>query len=371
MTASTLPRRLLLLAGTAAWAAVSITTLWQAEPGPRLAGWAAASLLFLALFLRNSLVSHVSPIALGSQTVTAAAMAALQCSGYEGLLLVLIAAQLATYATSRLGVVWIATQTLALAACIGVNWAPQAAFLLMPPYFGFQLLVFAAVRMVVEERRATERLQAANDRLMQLQAEVAQKVRVEERLRVANDMHDVLGHHLTALSLNLELAAHESGNAARLAIRTSQSLVRVLLSDVKSLVSNVSDDAPVDLQRELHELGSELPYPKLHVDFPPELAIFDVRASRVLLRVVQEIVTNAIRHGEARNVWIWIERAADRLRLRARDDGSGGTDFIEGFGLSGMRRRLEELGGSLDAAPAPSGGFEVRAELPDRRGEAA
>jgi signal transduction histidine kinase len=88
-----------------------------------------------------------------------------------------------------------------------------------------------------------------------------------------------------------------------------------------------------------------------------------------MLRAVQEIVTNSIRHGESENLWITIERTTEHLKLSARDDGQAIHAFEEGFGLSGMRRRLEALGGSLTAAPGASGGFEVCASLPCREQE--
>jgi signal transduction histidine kinase len=88
-----------------------------------------------------------------------------------------------------------------------------------------------------------------------------------------------------------------------------------------------------------------------------------------MLRALQEIVTNSIRHGEAGNLWITIERTPDRLRLAARDDGQTVDAFEEGFGLGGMRRRLEALGGSLTATPGAAGGFEVCAILPCRERE--
>jgi len=362
MTASSLPR-VLLLTGAAAWFGVCLATLLSAESGPRLIAWAFASVIFIVSFTRNARAGTVSLVALGLQSASVVTMVALLCNGYEGLLLVLIAAQLATHDNNRLGLAWIAAQTLSLGIAIAVHWTPRASLLLTPPYLGFQILMFAAVRLFVEERRTSDRLTAANDTLQRLQSALAQKTRIEERLRIAHDMHDVLGHHLTALSLNLELAAHESAGTARTTIRTAQSLARALLCDIKTLVRSASDEVPVDLQHELKQLANELLSPKLHISCASDLRIADVRTSRALFRVVQEIVTNAIRHGEAQNLWIRIEHTAARVSLVARDDGRAGACIVEGFGLSGMRRRLEELGGTLSAAPCTSGGFEVRAEL--------
>ena len=204
----------------------------------------------------------------------------------------------------------------------------------------------------------------AHAELLRMQSALAEKSRVEERLRMAQDLHDSLGHHLVALSLNLEIAAHESQGVARASVRTAQMLARALLHDVKEIVHSWRDESPVDLSFEIRQLAEELPRPKLHVICPPDLQAQDGPASRVMLRAVQEIVTNSIRHGTAGNLWITIERTADQLRLSARDDGQAIHAFEEGFGLIGMRHRLEALGGKLTAAPGASGGFEVCAALP-------
>jgi signal transduction histidine kinase len=367
MTTSFLPR-VLFFAGVSAWLCVCIATPAMANFNWKLGAWVIASALFIVSFLWNAGGRAFSLVALALQSAAIVSMVALLCNGLEGLLLVMVAAQLGMYGHNRLALVWIAVQTLALAGGIALNWGWRPALLLTPPYLGFQLILYVAVRLFVDERRSSTRLAEANEALMKLQSELARRTRVEERLRISQEMHDVLGHHLTALSLNLELAAHESQGDARDTIRTAQSLARGLLNDVKTLVRSADDDVPVDLQHEIAQLARDLPRPKLHVSCDGQLDMPDARTSRALFRVVQEIVTNAIRHGAARNLWIAIERKADRVGLVARDDGeSGGATaeaMAEGFGLSGMRRRLEELGGTLVAAPAASGGFEVRAELP-------
>lgn len=344
MTSSLLPR-VLLLAGAAAWIGVNIATLTTTEPGWRLLVWTAPSLIFIASFAWNARRQKSSLVALSIQSVSVVTMVALLCNGYEGLLMVLVAAQLALHGDKRIGTMWIVAQSLALAVAIACHWSPRPALVLTPPYLGFQILMFVAI---------------------QLQSELAAKTRAEERLRIAQDMHDVLGHRLTALNLNLELAVHESADTARTTLNTAQALARALLRDIKTLVRSASDEAAVDLHRELQQLAQELPRPQLHISCSPDLASLDARISRALFRAVQEIVTNAIRHGEARNLWIGIEYASDHVRLVARDDGRA-VAAAEGFGLSGMRRRLEELGGTLSAAPTAAGGFEVRVDLPFRR----
>jgi signal transduction histidine kinase len=370
ITARSFPR-MLLWAGLAAWLGVCGATLSAAPAGAALPTWVAASLLFVLAFLWHARADAISLVALALQSAGVITMAALLCNGYEGLLLVLIAAQLGLYGNSRLGLVWIAAQTIALAIAVAVHWSARPALLLTPPYLGFQVLMFAAVTHFVEARRANAQLANANRDLVRLQDALHQKTRIEERLRIAQDMHDILGHHLSALHLNLELASHQAQGEARTTIRIAHSLARALLGDVKALVKNASDDAPVDLRQEIQQLACDLPRPKLHVSLPAEMRISDLHTNRALLHVVQEIVTNAIRHGDAKNLWLAIEQGDDRIRLTARDDGEAGLYVAEGFGLAGMRRRLEELGGTLRAGPATSGGFEVRAEVPFAPNKAA
>ncbi len=371
MTSLHLPR-VLLLTSIGTWVALFLATVLIAHHSRlQLGTWAVASALFIVSFVWNARRGTISRIALGVQSASVITMVALLCNGYEGLLLVLVAAQLALRVDTRPGLAWIAAHTLALGVSLWLHWDARSAFLLTPPYLGFQVLVFAAVRLLVDEQRARRNLTESNDALLRLQDERAQNARLEERLRITQDMHDVLGHHLTALSLNLELASHESQGAARATIRSAQSLARALLADVKALVRSADDEVPVDLQQKIKQLAHELPRPKLHITCPSDLAIADARTSRTLFRVIQEVVTNAIRHGDARNVWITIERTADLLRLVARDDGEVGDQSVDGFGLVGMRRRLEALGGTLSAAPAMCGGFEVRAELPNTRDSAS
>jgi signal transduction histidine kinase len=81
-----------------------------------------------------------------------------------------------------------------------------------------------------------------------------------------------------------------------------------------------------------------------------------------VLRCVQEIVTNTLRHAGASNLWIHVEQRTGGIVVDTRDDGRGAHQVTAGHGLSGMRARLEELGGFLQIAPAPS--FAVTAQLP-------
>jgi signal transduction histidine kinase len=370
MSEALLPRALL-LAGLVAWTGAAVAAVLTSLSSPLFPIWALFSVIFLATFAWNARSTSPSLIAIGAQSSSVIVMVASLCNGYEGLLLVAVAAELAWQTAHAVGLRWIIVQSVALGVAASYHWSIQPALLISVPYLGFQLLMFAAVRLFVEERKTRLHVAAANERLQTLQAELVDKSRIEERLRIAQDLHDTLGHHLVALGLHLELAAHESQGSARAAVRTAQAMARASLREVKSIVGRRNEETAVDFAAEMRRLADDLVQPKLHVNCAPNMAFRDARMSLVLLRTVQEIVTNAIRHGEARNLWIDINRHEDRVVLAARDDGCGTTNVSEGFGLSGMRRRLEDLGGTLSAMPLPTGGFEVRAELPWPEGSAA
>jgi signal transduction histidine kinase len=111
-----------------------------------------------------------------------------------------------------------------------------------------------------------------------------------------------------------------------------------------------------------------MPRPKIHIDVPAGLRTTDPERAHILLRCAQEIVTNAARHSDARNLWIRVRSEADTLRIEARDDGRGSADTDGGFGIRGMRERIAQAGGELHVATKPGQGFEVTALLPVRSG---
>src|SRR5262249_23940472 len=255
-------------------------------------------------------------------------------------------------------------QTALLAAAVAWHWSRRPAYLLVPPYLGFQLFAWLGARLLAMETAARDRLAAANATLVRLQAELADQSRADERLRIAQELLDALGHRLTALTLNLEVAAHQTVGAAHDNVRTAQALVRSALQDVRDMVLSSRPEADFDLLAELRRIASEVPAPAVHVHVDASVHDVPREGSHALLRCAQEVVTNAIQHGQARNVWLELSRDRDGLALVARDDGHGADDIRPGNGLIGMRRRFEELGGTLRVETRSGGGFVVRATLP-------
>jgi signal transduction histidine kinase len=231
-------------------------------------------------------------------------------------------------------------------------------------YVPFQLVADATTRLLAEETAARERLAAANAELEATRELLAQSTRMAERARIGRELHDVLGHHLTALSLNLEIASHRTQGEASERVATAQSLTKLLLGDVRAVVGALRSEEGLDLPAALRKLASGVPRPRVHVDVAPGFAIEDPADAEVVLRCAQEIVTNAVRHAGAENVWLDVARNPSGIEIRARDDGRGAAHVRSGNGLSGMRERFEQRGGAVSFSTAPGHGFSVAATLP-------
>src|SRR5450755_498630 len=166
--------RALRWAGFATWVVVALPTFRGALASPRFPAWLGAWLVFGAASLlvsRGEKPSRLDAAAVAGLVLQGAAvvvMVGLLCNGYEGLLLVFVAAELGRLAGLRVGVTWLVLQTLAAGMAIALHWSLGPALMLMPPYLGFELFTFLAFRV---------------------QARLAEQSRLEERLRIARELH--------------------------------------------------------------------------------------------------------------------------------------------------------------------------------------
>lgn len=310
----------------------------------RLVAWTSAFLIFGALFaLGDRWQGLWLPV---TEALAVIGMVLTRCNGFEGTLLVLVAMQLGRRLAPRTGILWISAQTLLLGAAIATHWSARPALMLTPPYFGFQLLAFTTIA-------STTRLAAASRELGAL----------HERLRISQELHDALGHRLTALTLNLEAALRRIEGAARQNVEVAQSLARGLLADVREIVA-MNQSRAGDLAQALERLVASVPRPAVHLQIAAGLRVEEPERRHILVRAVQEIITNAARHAQAENLWIVVERTDDALRIRAHDDGRGTNGGADGAGLRGMRERVERAGGTLSITSDPGHGFGVIATLP-------
>jgi signal transduction histidine kinase len=229
---------------------------------------------------------------------------------------------------------------------------------------GFMLFAAASSFLVRSEATAREQLAAVNAELLSTRAQLAETSRVEERLRISRDLHDALGHNLTALSLQLDVAARLSKGRPEEHIRQAHAITRLLLSDVRDVVSRLRETKQRDLAGSIRSLAGEQTSLAIHLSLPETLIVEDAARAEAVLRCVQEIVTNTTRHAQAHNLWIRLEARPEGITLHARDDGRGAEVVTCGNGLTGMRERFEQFAGRIEFKAGPGTGFEIHGFLP-------
>lgn len=295
------------------------------------------------------------------QTLAAFVCTSLQPVGFLPVMLVIIAAQLGGF-PPRFTIPVIAFNSLILGVVVQRTGGQFVIYALV--YFAFSLFALFSMHVAHSEAAARMLLAEANTELRMTTELLEISSRTSERLRIARDLHDLLGHHLTALSLNLEVASHLSSGDAKEHVEKSKGIAKELLADVREVVSRLRNDEPVDLASSLESLRGVMVAPSLHLDYPHEFAVADANVAQIALRTVQEIVTNAVRHSGARNLWLKLGTADHALSIDARDDGTGVDNVRFGNGLLGLRERVEQIRGTFEVTSMRGRGFSVRVSLP-------
>lgn len=247
---------------------------------------------------------------------------------------------------------------------VGSQWAvgsPATALVFAGVvYLVLQLVTVMGIDSQLSEQRVLDELQTANTDLRATRALLHESGRSQERLRIARELHDVIGHQLTGLILELEIASHRSTGEAREHVVKARGIARELMEDVRTTVSAERDLAP-DLLAALHEVTSDLPGLQVHLSVGDDVQP-GPEVLTALVRTTQEVVTNTLRHAWATNLWIDVSVEGGHLRFEAHDDGSGTSTHAPGNGLRGMSERVGALQGTLDVPGGP--GFPVRAFIP-------
>lgn len=303
------------------------------------------------------------------QSVAGLVMVYLSEAGTTAATLVLVAAEAPYVLPPNAAWKVVAVNTVLLGVIFGLRASWAQALSAAVSLGGFQLFALATSHLALRERAAREDLARSNAELLATRSLLEENTRVSERLRIARDLHDTLGHHLTALSLQLDVASRLAGGPAAQHVEEAHAIAKLLLSDVRDVVSQMRDSSHLDLGDAVRALAAGAGALQIHLDMPEWVDVDDAAQAQVLLRCVQEIITNAARHAAARNLWIRIERRVDGIALHARDDGRGAAEVTWGNGLKGMRERFEEHAGRVEFTSAAGRGFEVHGFMP--RAEAA
>jgi len=350
------------LAGFVTWLAVAMTLHGGDVPEWRnevlLAAW-------LAAFLACSMATEWHPaLRIGSLLVeagTALALVALASDrGTAPVLLVVLVAQLAMTWPLRIVLPLAALLNVAVYVLLGRDGHTNPLALVLS-YGGFQLFAALTSHYARSAEDARDRLARVNADLLATRALLDDAVRDRERLRVARELHDVAGHTLTALRLNLR-ALLAQAPSPQLAL--AEQLSADLLGEIRNVVHALRDARGLDIDTALRALAAPFPRPALRLLVDENVAIAEPALADAVLRTVQEALTNAARHGQAGHMDVHLSRDGERLRLRIEDDGHARLPLREGHGLTGMRERVDALGGELHIGPGIAGGVRIDAVLP-------
>ncbi len=198
----------------------------------------------------------------------------------------------------------------------------------------------------------------------------------EERLRIARDVHDIMAHSLTIMTLQADagLTVADNPEKARDAFTVIGDTGRATLRDLRSMLAVLAGNAEASPREPVADLGQldtlvrSVRETGLDVSLAAEGNLGAVPSTVAVsaYRIVQEALTNVVRHAGASHATVLVRVTDDELELHVADDGVGGSPPAEhqGRGLAGMRERIEVLGGTILAGPAEGGGFEVRATIP-------
>ncbi len=358
------------------WLPVSFSMLdFQRLAAPAIGEWlgAACLLAFLALFVARIVLDRdpgrhdrwCAAVVL-PQGLLALAAIWLLGGGPGAVLLILLAVQLFAIFPWRVALGWQAAFNLGLVliwrGSFEMSWGRVLVEAL--PVFGFQAFAALTAHYATAVGHTRDELARVNAELLATQTLLEESARGEERLKLSRELHDVGGHKLTALKLNLARLARDPVLAGREEITTSTGLAHELLDDIRAVVGELRKHDGVDLRAALETLARQIPGPRFRIEVANDARVHTVQAAETLLRCAQEGITNALRHGHPGEITVWCGRRDGALELRVRDDGAAAPKLAFGNGLTGMRERLAALGGTLRVTPAPGRGVELIASLP-------
>ncbi|WP_064504833.1 sensor histidine kinase [Frateuria defendens] len=206
----------------------------------------------------------------------------------------------------------------------------------------------------------------SNDKEVELrlsQEEVRRLAATAERERIGRDLHDLLGHTLSLITLKLELSRRlfdRDSEAARREMEEAEQVARHALAEVRAAVTGIR---ATDLAAELASARLLLGASGVHLDYAPPPPGLPADTERALALLLREAVTNVARHAEASRAWVHWAREGAALRVTVADDGRGGITQ-DGNGLCGMRERVRALGGMLEIDSPRGQGTRLRIQMP-------
>jgi signal transduction histidine kinase len=336
------------------------------------------------------------PLAIGLLIVITGAVGLLPTTGlqWDWLLFLVTLSLFFTFLSLRLAI--FAGILLYIAVVLNLGWLSDwqwshvyASLLQLFPAFLFVGLFSLFFRMLETQKERAERLlsqlgvsnaelERAHAQLQDYANEVEELTIVRERTRLAREIHDTLGHYLSILNIQLEtIGKLQERDPARAAIEIAEArrVAAQSMQEVRNAVAALrpTSIAALSFAEAVRQLGKEFernaPETALTLDLETELPPLSPDISVALYRAVQETLTNVRKHAQASKVLVRLRYEDGTLDLLVLDNGKGTAHTAperqgEGFGLVGLRERIELLGGQVSYGPAEQGGYRVTVQVP-------
>jgi two-component system, NarL family, sensor histidine kinase DesK len=258
---------------------------------------------------------------------------------------------------ARMAIVGSAVLLVVFGRASGLGWPDIGQAVLATSALGLLFTVFAHNLATVAELRAARE-------------EIARLAVSEERLRFARDLHDLLGHSISLITLKSELAQRLLPAYPERAAREARDIEGVARRALREVREAVADYRQPALRAELAGAREMLEAAGIMCRVEDETGVLPGAADAVLAWAVREGVTNVIRHSRARCCRIGLSQRGEEARVEVSDDGPSPihSEVAAGSGLSGLSERVAASGGDIEAGLMPGGGFRLRVSLPLREG---
>lgn len=344
---------LLTLAGVCTWALVALVEFVALKNVPYRMWMASGYVLFLVCFLLiasghlQSAFKRFGKLLLWFQLCVVSALLFAHTWIVAPVLLVVWAGCLPDYFSRRNSVLLVLMSSVLFCISLRLNWKGFSSLITALSYFGFQFFALSSSFARVSERIAREHVEQLNQKLLATRVLLAQSSRQEERARIARDLHDVLGHQLTALNLQLEILHHKVPDDLSESVLQSKSLAKSLLENIRSVVRDQRHLMSLDIRQAIQALASHIP--QLQLNIVGELKLESVQLAEQLVLCIQEAISNALRHGHATQITIDLTQTSDEITIVVDDNGRGLNPTKEfGVGIVGMRERLSAYDGRVE-----------------------
>lgn len=380
------------LAGYLTVAGVAVAELLEIPFGPRFAWTAGLLAAFAAALAAIFRTEHMRgkarflAAAIAASAIGIAIMAVGATPIYGAILFFVLCTIVAMRLSLGAAIAWVSCAYVAFLACLLVsgdrNWL-STILSFGAGFFAF-IAFSVAFRRSLQARAESQQLLAE---LMSAQGRLRDMAVMEERQRLAREMHDAVGHRLTAAAVLLEGAARligtEPARATRM-VETSRAQVRQGLDELRGAVSALRTDMPgtqslSEVLGALVDVFAQGAEAKVTLDLQPGVAEPEPERKLVIVRTAQEALTNVQKHAAATRIELALKTEGSSYVLTCRDNGRGipGAKDAQpvsvgtGFGLENLRTRAAAFGGSVDLEPAPGCGALLRLTLPAAEGAAS